>query len=323
VTLSGWLRSVLVARYTLWSTVWLGMAVCAAVVAEAIPCVDWVGGPSGAAAAFYQQPRYAPGGLLFYAVQLALGFGYTTRVVLYWNNQEWRKLSPMMAVMVVGLALYPLGPILVLNGPCTPHEQSSLPARLAVSLPARVVAYSMPQFAAQFFSLLDFIDGAPDLALRAESIAKWGVCQWASIVGILGGGLAIAAYDMYLLYSIDRLQWYVLALVAVIVSFAALAYCLRASHAVHIHHYCLGLLAPFFPVASTHFCTVMQAALLGIGIEGFSRWGPDPLLVRRPPSTCTSSPPASSSGATAVLLVVPNPAYAAPTLPTPPVPDYR
>lgn len=118
-----------------------------------------------------------------------------------------------------------------------------------------------------------------DIVLSPEAIKKWGVRQWTAIGIGLSAGVCIAAYDIYLLVSINRFQWYIIIFVGIIVGFLITAWLLSRHYRVHVHHYCLGLLILFFPVRESVFSTVMQGLFYGVCLEGFSRWGPDPIFI--------------------------------------------
>jgi hypothetical protein len=101
-----------------------------------------------------------------------------------------------------------------------------------------------------------------------------------------------------------------LAFFGILFGFIGLAFLLRHTHSVHVHHYCMGLLAPFFIVRESLFCNVMQGIFIGVAMDGFCRWGPDPLLVRmeKPKPSAPSTPSSADTALLAAEVRIPPPA---------------
>lgn len=266
-----------ISRYVLLTTVWLMLSTGFSFASEMIPCVDWYDGPSGHTAKFFRWPRFAPGAILFYVAQLILGYAYSTKVVIWWNPKLWRERRNFLAVLGYGCLGYFIGPIFVLNGPC--DAEMSLGTRLKDAWVRHVALFAIFQYLGEFWTLLDYIDGLGSIALNAKFVRTWRRKQWTAVGIGLGIGACIGAYALYLLWTIRRVWWYGIAFVGIIALFFAVARMLSPTYSIHIHHYCIGLLAPFFPVHESAFSGIMQGLFIGISMEGFSRWGPDPIFI--------------------------------------------
>jgi hypothetical protein len=119
------------------------------------------------------------------------------------------------------------------------------------------------------------------MACAVDAIRTWGRKQWTAVGTGLAVGVAVAVAQCYLLAVAGRLHWYAIALIGYVALFLVVAQviscavtwdarCLvvcnrriraqvatRRGYTVHVHHYSIGLLVPFFP---THhpFSSVMQ-----------------------------------------------------------------
>ena len=270
-------------RYVVWSLVFLSLSSVTSLITVAIPCMDW---PTSGAAVVYRLDRFNLGSFIFYVLQLVLGYLYSTKVVIFWNKTLWKTRRHWFAVLGCGIPLYFVGPLFVLNGECE-AEDVPFGERFLRMWIRCVPCFALFQYFAEYWTLLDFVDGLGTIVLNKHFIRQWKFKQYAVLSFGLSIGLGLAAYDLYLVHEIGRLHWYLSVFFGIIFGFFAIALALQKWYHVHIHHYCMGLLAPFFPVKETLFSPCMQAVFIGIALEGFARWGPDPIFNRNhdePPS---------------------------------------
>lgn len=232
---------------------------------------------------------------MFFILQLLLGYVFCCIIVngpgIGTLLERWTgKLS---FIGVAATVLYFLGSIFVLNGPCLAGSEtytvggltftSAFPSRAAWSLLYRALAFALPQAVALHWTLMDSIPGMGDVALTPTGCAKMRCKQWSAVAIGASIGAGAACYDMYLLASIGRLQWYLLGLLLTVLLFVVVTWLVRHTRYLHFHHYCFALLAPWFPVRESAFSTFGQAVFLFIACEGVCRWGPDPVWPLRSP----------------------------------------
>lgn len=205
----------LITRVLLWDIVLLGISIALSVAAAAVPCVPW---PDGGA--FFRTPAFAPGALIFWAGQTFSGFALTTGAVVPQLNLYFspRRIAAVLAVTVLA---YFICPVFVLNGECK-DEPFALAA--GHSILHRALGYGLPQIIGGHWTFLDSIEGMGDIGLHPDAVKKWKCRQWTVIAGAGVAGVGIAAYDMYLLASIDRLWQYLIVFVGIIVSFVLAAW---------------------------------------------------------------------------------------------------
>jgi len=221
--------------------------------------------------------------------------------------REWRTdYRRPISILIYGTIIFWVGPIFVLGYPAcqTDYRQPSY------VLLSNFVCFGLIQLTAQWFSFLDEIPALNKIMFTAEAIKKFTFVQWGIIFGIVGliGGLI--SWQFYLLYAIGRLGAYLGTLIGCLLLFSLITYSLRHHYYLHFHHYSVGLLVPFFPVPSL-ISSIAQAILVGICIEGLSRWGPDPFFIphHKPTETLIpSSPitPSTTSYTTNITVAIPN-----------------
>lgn len=297
------------ARYLIFSALFLLIATCFAVLAEVIPCVPWAAPEIGT---FYRQAAWSPGGLLFFVVIVALAAMLNTLGVhgpaISHFVGGWQ--SKLLVTAIYFGALYALGAMFVVNGPCLegsatltvlglPPFTSAFSSRVLWSLLFRVAAFALPAAIASHWNLMDRIDGLGDIVLEISWIRNWGPCQWTAVAIGVSVAAAASSYDLYLLYTIGRLQWYLIALAALAIGFFGFAFLVRHSWRLHFHHYCFAVFAPWFCVQENPFSGVAQAIFLFIGLEGITTWGPGPMFTR------IEKPAPSVSASEAVSTTVP------------------
>ena len=271
-------------RYLIFSFVYLVIASGFAVLAEVIPCVSWA---SPGFAAFYRQPRWSPGGLLFFLAVIALSWLINTLGVhgpgIGYFVAQWRH-KLLVTVLYFGV-LYSVGVIFVVNGPCLQPGDASitmlgltytdaLSDRMQWTFIYRVAAFALPACLASHWNLMDRVPGLGDIVLEISWIRKWRACQWSAVAIGVSVAIAASSYDLYLLWSIDRLLWYMVALVTLAFLFFGFAFCVRHRLRLHFHHYCFAVFAPWFAVQESPFSGVAQAIFLFIGLEGITTWSP-------------------------------------------------
>jgi hypothetical protein len=263
------------ARCLLGLVVFLLLATGFSIAAESIPCVEWA---SPGFATFYREPKFSPGAVLFFVSQLVLGYCFNTLVV---NGAgigifKERLRGKAFAITLYATVLYFLGSIFVLNGSC--DNDASTGSRIATAVLTRTVAFSLPFCIGLHWTLMDSIPGMGEIVLNPAWIRRWKKRQWTAFAIGLSIGLSAAAYDFYLLWSIGRLGWYLLAFFGTLFLFGLFSWLISNRYRLHFHHYCFAAMAIFFPVRESPFSAVAQGIFLGIGLDGLCRWGPDPLF---------------------------------------------
>jgi hypothetical protein len=147
-------RPLMVLRYVLLTLIWLSVSTGLSLVSDLMPCFEL----SESAAAFYRFPRLSIGALVFYVAQMLIGYFFTTKVVIYWNVTLWKESRNFCAVLFVVIPMYFIGPIFVLNGPCD-GDEVAYAARALDSWIRLVACFAVQLYIAQYWTLLDFIEG--------------------------------------------------------------------------------------------------------------------------------------------------------------------
>jgi hypothetical protein len=78
-----------------------------------------------------------------------------------------------------------------------------------------------------------------NIDLRWDRIRNFDPVTAAVFVVLTLVSLALAGFQLYLLYVKGDMYWYLIAYIVVTLSVALLAYILRSTHFVHCHHYIL------------------------------------------------------------------------------------
>jgi hypothetical protein len=204
-------RPLMVLRYVLLTLIWLSVSTGLSLVSDLMPCFEL----SESAAAFYRFPHLSIGALVFYVAQMLIGYFFTTKVVIYWNVTLWKESRNFCAVLFVVIPMYFIGPIFVLNGPCD-GDEVAFAARALDSWIRLVACFAVQLYIAQYWTLLDFIEGEEDatqcssrlyrtstfseliagmplLALNMRFIRQWGSTQWTALLSGLFVGLSCGA----------------------------------------------------------------------------------------------------------------------------------
>lgn len=226
---------------------------------------------------------------------LTLGWLYSSLVIT--AVSEWKSdVRRPISILIYGTCVYWLGPAMVLS-----HDACSIDGRLPSAVLIRnFCCWALVQLASQWFSFLDDVPFLNKIMFTAEAIRQFTIFHVLLLLSAAGLILGIIGWQLVQLYFIGRLLGYCMALVGLILCFLIPARIVHKTHYFHFHHYLLGLLVPFFPVPSV-LSSIAQAILTGICIEGLSRWGPDPVFIRRkaaaldPALDAASSPTASMS----------------------------
>ncbi|RYG52728.1 hypothetical protein EON67_00525 [archaeon] len=224
----------------------------------------------------FRAPAFALGAYVYYVGTCVVGYVMTMGVVCK-DARCVRPNGSNLMVACVAAALYWTGPIMLLNGECI---GATVGERIVDALPRQAAAFSVPYMFASMWTMMDRIPGMADVNWNAHYIRRWGARQFIAVAIGATLSLSAAAYALYSLARIDRLQWYLLAYAILFVAFALLACLRRRTHYVHVHHYSILVLVPLLGNDWLPLSTVLCALVNGIGMEGLSRWGPAPLLHR-------------------------------------------
>jgi hypothetical protein len=257
-----------------WRRVAIGTAVALPtfLLASLLPllgsCVPW---DSPLAASFYMQASFPALILGTWYVFLVGGYLYSALVITAvkeWATDTRRPVS----ILVGGTVIYFLGPAFTLAADTCGAGASQL-------IVQNFFGWGVVQLFAQWFSFLDDVPQLNGIMFTGEAIRAFTFLHWAVVLGATALILALIGWQLALLYAVGRLWVYLGALAGLILLVWAVAHCVRRTRYFHFHHYLLGLLAPFFPVPGP-VSSVAQAILIGIAIEGLTRWGPDPVFIR-------------------------------------------
>jgi hypothetical protein len=240
----------------------------------AAQCVRW---QSASTAAFFLQESFSGGTLLTWAVFLLGGYVYTALVVAAVSEIWTDSFRRVTAIVVYGSTAYWLGPVFSLgHGVCAASERD-----VAAILPHNFVYFGLVQLFSQWFTLLDSVPQLSGIVFTREGMRKFTVLHWVVVASLITLIFSLVGVQLYYLYALNRLQWYILALVMMVVMLvASVRIADRLGWDFHFHHYCVGGLVVFFPVPGVG-SSIAQAILVGICVEGLSRWGPDPIFSKR------------------------------------------
>ena len=110
---------------------------------------------------------------------------------------------------------------------------------------------------------------------------NWGAILWTAFIAFNCVILAIFSYLIYLWVTIGR-AWLLFSILAFeLVLFFGVTFALKKTHYLHLHHYTIAMLLIPFPSVQDGFLTFVGAYCNGVMIEGGSRWGYDPIWIRR------------------------------------------
>ncbi len=89
--------------------------------------------------------------------------------------------------------------------------------------------------------------------------------------------LLLGGYHLYISKQIGILLKYFAAFLGVVSVISLITILFYSGHYLHLHHYFVALIFMCFSRFSTTISQGTQGLLLGIYVEGVSRWGMDPL----------------------------------------------
>ena len=117
------------------------------------------------------------------------------------------------------------------------------------------------------------------LTLDWNVMKTWPLTLWLIFLGLVLLFVTIAAYVLFLYYTIGYLSAYLTLLSTFVSVFSGLIYWYNLfGYTLHIHHWFLGAFMQVFMCYQNGFVTAVQAIFAGIMTEGASRWGYDPLF---------------------------------------------
>jgi len=107
---------------------------------------------------------------------------------------------------------------------------------------------------------------------------KWSFNIWAFFIFFIVTPVAYITYNIFSLYiQLDGMAFYVLEILVIEIGFFSIVTLLLGSnYQLYIHHYMIGLCS--IPLVSYQkpLISLLNAFLVGMMIEGGSRWGYDP-----------------------------------------------
>lgn len=119
--------------------------------------------------------------------------------------------------------------------------------------------------------------------LTPDKIKKWPKILFVISGVILILALAILGYMIYA-YWISGMFFYYLAWCFIIMAiFGLITCCVRKTHKVHMHHYTVGMIVILTIGYQSIPAAIVHAFCNGMMIEGGSRWGYDPVWIRKHP----------------------------------------
>lgn len=174
--------------------------------------------------------------------------------------------------MGIGICLYPLGPNATILGFDDDESLSML------------IVYDYVIYTIMF--TLGLLWTHLDSGILGQIDLTWASMQRMTpsamvVFGLLVlGGLALVAFQLFLLELKGLLWWYIAGYGALIAIIALVTFLVRKTHTLHIHHYILFAL--IVPLTCTQDITsiMIQGYSLGVFVEGIARWGADPLFER-------------------------------------------
>lgn len=144
---------------------------------------------------------------------------------------------------------------------------------------AEVALYNYLVWTTGFFLGLQFthVDQGimHEFVLDPSIMKNWPPILWVvffAMIALIVSFEGILWYE-YIIYQLEWIQLGWIALVAIYFGLRSI----KATN-IHVHHYCIGMFLSSTMVYQSPFLTFIQAMLLGIMIEGASRWGYDPVF---------------------------------------------
>ena len=120
-------------------------------------------------------------------------------------------------------------------------------------------------------------------SLSPEYIRQWRPQLWVVALILLAAVLGVLGYDIYCWYEID-LIWVFFAILGVeILLFVCVTVCLRKTRFLHFHHYTVAMCCIPFLGIQRPFLNILCGFVNGVMVEGGSRWGYDPIWIKKKP----------------------------------------
>ena len=109
----------------------------------------------------------------------------------------------------------------------------------------------------------------------------WKPRLWVAALIILTAILGGMGYGIYCWYESD-LIWLFFTIIGVeVLLFAVITLCVRETRYLHFHHYTIGMCAIAILGVQKPFLSFLTGFSNGVMIEGGSRWGYDPIWIKR------------------------------------------
>lgn len=126
---------------------------------------------------------------------------------------------------------------------------------------------------------------------------KWGTFLWVVFITLICLFLGAFGYVVYLWINVDR-AWLLFTFFGFeVLLFLGVTIALRKSHFLHMHHYTIAMCLIPFVSLQDGFLTFIGAYCNGVMIEGGSRWGYDPIWIRKKitaPTTAATKEPSAA-----------------------------
>jgi hypothetical protein len=117
--------------------------------------------------------------------------------------------------------------------------------------------------------------------LKPEKIKKWPLTLWiiAAVIGCLA--LAIVGYMIYAYVRAGVWYWYIAWTALVLLTFVLITVIFRKHYSLHMHHYTVGMIVIVLIGYQSIPASLVMGFCNGMMIEGGSRWGYDPIWVKK------------------------------------------
>lgn len=110
---------------------------------------------------------------------------------------------------------------------------------------------------------------------------KWGAFLWIVFIAISCLFLGIFGYVIFLWVNVDRVWLLFTFFGTEMLLFFGVTFALKKTHYLHMHHYTIAMILIPFVSLQDGFMVFIGAYCNGVMIEGGSRWGYDPIWIRK------------------------------------------
>jgi hypothetical protein len=120
-----------------------------------------------------------------------------------------------------------------------------------------------------------------EFTFTSDAMKKWGIGLWSLFIFVILLILGIGSGLLYLYYKANVLIFYMSLLGGELLLYIVLGLGLRKCYDFHMHHYTIAMTALTMICHQNIFIVIINGILTGMMIEGGSRWGYDPVWIKK------------------------------------------